>query len=74
VYTTTQILTGVARVSVKYEGKREINYGNGISASRPDRITHGTLWIVGSNDKNGVYPNTKLLPGVDVVYIKIEGN
>jgi hypothetical protein len=72
VYTTTHILTGVARVSIKYEGNREINYGNCIPASRPDRITHGTLWIGGSNDKNGVYSNTKLLPGVDVVYIKMK--
>jgi hypothetical protein len=26
--------------------------------SRPDRITPGTHWIGGSNDKNGVYPVT----------------
>jgi hypothetical protein len=41
-------------VSIKKEGTREINYGNCISASRPDRITPGILWIGGANDKNGV--------------------
>jgi hypothetical protein len=38
-YPTTQLLNGVALVSIKNEVTREINYGNSISASRPDRIT-----------------------------------
>jgi hypothetical protein len=50
-----------------------INYGNCISASRPDSITTGTLWIGLSNDKNGVYPTTQLLNGVARVSIKHEG-
>jgi hypothetical protein len=41
-YPTTQLLKGVARVSTKYEGIREIIYGNCIATSRPDRITPGT--------------------------------
>jgi hypothetical protein len=36
VYLNTQLLHGVARVSIKNEGIREINYGNCISASHPD--------------------------------------
>jgi hypothetical protein len=58
VYTTKTLLKGVARVSIKNEGIREINYGICIAASRPNRITHGTHWIGDSNDKNGVYPTT----------------
>jgi hypothetical protein len=58
VYPTKELLNGFARVSIKNEGNREINYGNCIAASRPDRITPGTLWIGGSNDKNVVYPTT----------------
>jgi hypothetical protein len=54
VYPTTKLLNGVARVSIKNEGTGEINYGNCIAASRPDRIIPGTLWIEGSIDKNGV--------------------
>jgi hypothetical protein len=61
VYPTTQILNGVVRVSIINEGIRKINYGNCIPASRPDRITPGTLWIGGSNDKNGMYRTTNLL-------------
>jgi hypothetical protein len=49
-----------------------INYGTCISASRPDRITHGTIWIGRSNDKNGVYLTTQLLHGVARVYIKMK--
>jgi hypothetical protein len=45
-------MPGVARVSIKNEGTREINYGSCISASRPDHITPGTHWIGGSSDKN----------------------
>jgi hypothetical protein len=56
---TTQLLTGVGRVSLKNEEVREINYGNCLAASRPDRITNVTIWIGGSNDKNGVHPTTK---------------
>jgi hypothetical protein len=41
---TTKLLTGVARVSIQNEGTREINYGNCIAASRPDRFTPGTHW------------------------------
>jgi hypothetical protein len=48
----------------------EINLGNCIPASRPDRITPGTHWIGGSNDKNGVYPNTILFYGVGRFSIK----
>jgi multisubunit Na+/H+ antiporter MnhE subunit len=73
VYSTTNILLGVARVSIKNEGTRDINYGNCIAASRPDRITPGTLWIGRSNDRNGVYPTTQILPGVARVSIKNEG-
>jgi hypothetical protein len=51
-----------------------INYGNCISASRPDRTTVGTLCVGRSNDKNGVYPTTKLLPGVVRVSIENEGS
>jgi hypothetical protein len=56
VYNTTQLLNGVARVSIKMKEHGIIKYGNCYSATRPDRITPGTLWIGGSNDKNGVYP------------------
>jgi hypothetical protein len=52
VYPTTQFLPGVDVVSIKNEGTREINYGNCIAASRPTRITPGTLWIGGTIDKN----------------------
>jgi hypothetical protein len=48
---TAQLLIGVARVSIKNEGTLEINYGNCIAASRPDRITAGTHWRLASNDK-----------------------
>jgi hypothetical protein len=50
-----------------------INYGNCISASRPDRITTATVWNGRSNEKNGVYPITQLLTGVARVSIKNEG-
>jgi hypothetical protein len=73
VYPTTQLLHGVDGVSIKNEGTREINYGNCISSSRPDRITLGTLWIGRSKDKNGMYLTTKLLPGVSRISIKNEG-
>jgi hypothetical protein len=72
VYPTTKLLPGVARVSIKNERTRGINYGNCISASLPDRITPGTLWIGGSNDKNGVYTTTELLPGVARISTKNE--
>jgi hypothetical protein len=55
VYPTTQLLKGDAFFSIKIEGNREINYGNCISASRSDCITPVSHWILGSNDKNGVY-------------------
>jgi hypothetical protein len=54
VYPTTKLLNGFGRVSIKNEGTGEINYGNCIAASRPDRITPGTHWIGRSNDKNRV--------------------
>jgi hypothetical protein len=73
VYPSTQLLNGVAFVSIKYEGTLDINYGNCIAASRPDRITSGTHWILGSNDKNGVYPSKQLIKGVALVSIKNEG-
>jgi hypothetical protein len=73
VYPTTKLLPGVARVSIKYVGNREINYGNCIAASRPDRITAGSHCIGGSNDKNRVNPTTQLLNGVALVSIKNEG-
>jgi hypothetical protein len=66
----THLLNGVARVSIKNEGTRKINYGNCNAASRPDRITAGTHFIGGSNDKNGMYPSTQLLNGVALVSIK----
>jgi hypothetical protein len=72
-YPTTKLLKGFARVSLKNEGTREIDYGNCIAASRPDRITPGTHWIGRSNDKNGVCPKTVLLPGLARVSIKNEG-
>jgi hypothetical protein len=68
----TNLLQGVSRVSIKHEGTREINNGNCTAASRPDRITPGTLWIRGSNDENGVYPTTQLLPGFARVSIKMK--
>jgi hypothetical protein len=49
-----------------------INFVNCISASRPDRITPGTLWIRRSNDKNVVYPTTQLINGVARVYINMK--
>jgi hypothetical protein len=58
----------------KNEGNREINYGNCIAASRPDRITPGIIWIGGANDKNDEYPTTKLLPSLQWVSIKYERN
>jgi hypothetical protein len=70
VYTTTQLIPGVEVLSIKNDGNREINYGNCIASSHPVRITPGTLWIGRSNDKNGVYSTTNLLPGVDMVSIK----
>jgi hypothetical protein len=73
VYPTTQLLYGVARVSIKNEGNREINYGNCIAASHPDRITADTLWLGGSIDKNGLYTTTKLLPCFALVSVKYEG-
>jgi hypothetical protein len=73
VYPTTQLLNGVDLVSIINGGIRKINYGNCIPASRPDRITPGTLWIGGSNDKNGMYPTTHLLNGIVHVSIKNEG-
>jgi hypothetical protein len=73
VYPTSQLLSGVARISINNEGNREIIYGNSIAASRPDRITPGTLWIGRSNVKNGVYPTTQLLNGVALVSLKKEG-
>jgi hypothetical protein len=72
VYPTIHLLTGVAGVSMKIDRTLEINYGNSISTSRPDRITPGTLWIGGSNVKIGVYPTTQLLTGVARVSIKNE--
>jgi hypothetical protein len=73
VYPTTKLLRGIARVSIKNEGTRENNYGIGIAASVPDRITPGTLFIGRSNDKNGVYPTTVLLNCVARESIKNEG-
>jgi hypothetical protein len=61
VYNVLAEIPGFARVSIKNEGTRGINYGSCISASHPDRITPGTHSIGGSNDKNGVYPTTQLL-------------
>jgi hypothetical protein len=72
VYSTAQLLLGVARVSIKNEGIREINCGNSFAASRHDRITPGNLWIGGSNDNNVVYPTAQLLPGVARVSIRNE--
>jgi hypothetical protein len=71
-YPTTHLLHVVARVSIKNEESLEINYGNCIAASRPDRITPGTLWIGLSNVMNGVYPTTYLLNRVALVFIKNE--
>jgi hypothetical protein len=48
------------------------NYGNFISASRPDCIPTATVWIGRSNDKNGVYPTTELLHGVARIFIKVK--
>jgi hypothetical protein len=48
-----------------------INYENSFSASRPDRITPGTLWIRRSIDKNGLYPTTQILNGVARVSVTI---
>jgi hypothetical protein len=72
VYSTTKILPGVARVYIENEGNGEIYYGNCIAASRHDRITPGTLWIGGSNNKIGVSTTTKLLHGVARVSIKMK--
>jgi hypothetical protein len=72
VYPTTKLLNAVDVVSIKNEGIREINYGNCIAASRPDGITPGTLLIGGSYAKNAVYPNTQLLPGVDMFSINMK--
>jgi hypothetical protein len=60
-------------VSIKNKGTREINYGNFIAASRPDRITPGTHWRGGSNDKNVAYPTTQLLNAFAQISIKNEG-
>jgi hypothetical protein len=73
VYFITQLLHGVARVSIKNKGTRKINYGNSVAASRPDRITPGTHCIGGSNDKNGVYFTTQLLNCVAQDSIKNKG-
>jgi hypothetical protein len=73
VYHITQLLNGVVLFSIKDEGTREINYGNYISASRPDRITPGTHWIEGSNYEDGLYPTKIFLKGVARVSIKNEG-
>jgi hypothetical protein len=70
VYPSTNLLIGVARVSIKNKGTPEINYGNCIAAKRPGRITPNSLWIGDWNDKNGVYPTTQLLKGVARVFIK----
>jgi hypothetical protein len=72
VYPTTLILHGFARVSIKNEGIQEINYGNCIAASRPDRITVVTHWKVCSNNKNAVYPTTNILNGVARVAIYVK--
>jgi hypothetical protein len=72
VYPTTQLLNGVAFVSRKNEGNGEINCGNCSTASRPDRITPVTHWIIVSNDKNGVYPTTQLLNSVAFVSRKMK--
>jgi hypothetical protein len=52
-------MPGVARVEISKPtivGRLE---GSPAIDSRPDRITPGTHWIGGSNDKNGVYPTTQ---------------
>jgi hypothetical protein len=72
VYPTTQLLHGVARVYINMKELDIINYGNCISASRSTRITPGTLWIRSSNDKNGVYPTTKLEHGVALFSLKMK--
>jgi hypothetical protein len=68
---TTKLLNDVALVSINNEGTREINYGNCIADSRPDRFTIDTQFIGGSNNKNGVYPTTKFLNGVALVSIEV---
>jgi hypothetical protein len=73
VYPTTNLLHSVARVYMNMKELDIINYGNFISASRPDRITPGNLLIGRSNNKNRLYPTTKLLNGVARISIKIEG-
>jgi hypothetical protein len=73
-YPTTNLLKGVAWVSIKNERTREINYGKCIAASRTDRITPGTHWRGRSNVKNGVYPTSQLLNGVAQISINNEGN
>jgi hypothetical protein len=72
VYPTTYLLHGVARVSIKNEGTRDINNGNCIAGSRPDRITSCTHWIRRSNDKYGAFPTTQLLKRVARVSIKMK--
>jgi hypothetical protein len=57
----------------KNERFQEINYGNCISASRPDRIIPSNLLIGPSNEENGVYPTTQLLHGIARVSLKNEG-
>jgi hypothetical protein len=49
-----------------------MNYGKCIAASRPDRITPVTHWILGSNEKNGFYPTTKLLNRFAIFSIKMK--
>jgi hypothetical protein len=71
VYPTTQLLPGVASVSIKIEGNGENNYGNRSSTPRPHYPA--SRWIGRSNDKNGVYPNKQLLPVFARVSIKYEG-
>jgi hypothetical protein len=52
-------MPGVARVETSKPaivGRLEVSPA---IDSRLDRITPGTHWIGGSNDKNGVYPTTQ---------------
>jgi hypothetical protein len=72
-YHTTKLLHSVARVYMNMKELDIINYGNSNSASRPDPITPGNLWIGRSNVNNGLYHNTKILNGVARISIKIEG-
>jgi hypothetical protein len=69
---TTHLLKCVAQVYINMKELDIINIGSCIAASRPDRITTGTVWIRRSNDKNGVYPTTQFLNGVASVSIKMK--